>query len=205
VSAGRIASQDGELEAAQCGAGFHAQFPGEMGVDPAVLHEGFGAPPGPVERFDEQGGEPLVPGMGIDGPAGLGDHLAVASQAQFAVEDLLHGEQALLGEARHLIAVEFVGLDVAEERFLPQPERCLGQAQGGLGVVAGGRLGEQAAEVEQVEGVGVGVEPVATGHRLDGVICDAVLGEEAAQSQDAGVQRGLAAGGWPAPPDHALQ
>jgi hypothetical protein len=146
-----------------------------------------------------------VPGMDPDGLAGLGDQLAVPPQAQFAVEDPLHGEQPLLREARYLVAVQFVGVDVAEERLLPQGEGRPGQPERGLGVVLGVGAGEQVAEVQQVERVGVGVQPVSAGDSLDGVVGHAVLGEQPAQPQHAGVQRGLAAGGRTAPPDDALE
>jgi hypothetical protein len=74
---------------------------------------------------------------------------------------------------------------------LTLPRIGLQRSQLGGGTVRGPRPVQQAAEVEQVQRRGVGVDAVAVRHRLDHAGRQPVLAQEPAQPQDAGLHRGL--------------
>lgn len=126
------------------------------------------------------------------GPGGLPEvyqDLATLSPGEQDLEDAFLDAQALLDQSRHLVAVQELGGHVDQQRSSPQAE-C-GAQQAEFGPSGSGRLGHQAAKMQQVQGVAVGLEAVSPGDRGHRALLDAVFREQAAQPQDTALQGGL--------------
>ncbi|GAA3116521.1 hypothetical protein GCM10020254_74160 [Streptomyces goshikiensis] len=76
-----------------------------------------------------------------------------------------------------------------EGQGLPEPVELLSRAG------RGSRAGRERAEEHEVEGLGVVAHPVTARHGLDGGRGYAVLGEQPAQPEHAGLQCGAGGGG----------
>ena len=104
-------------------------------------------------------------------PLELRDELAVATQRELCVGELLGRREAQLLQPPDLDRRERRVGDVGECRPAPQSER-LAQLQRGSGRFAGSRLGDESLEPEQVQRVRVDDELVATGPGADALTAE---------------------------------
>ncbi len=144
-------------------------------------------------------------GMGAGEAPEFDQCLAEVPEREPEIAAALHGAQPFLDQPRHLVAVDRLRSDVGQRRPLPQRQGRPQHGQFGLGVRGPGRVRHGGAEVHQVQRTGVREDAVPARHGLDGGVEHPVLGEQAAQPQHAGLERGPRGGRLFVAPDHALQ
>ncbi len=166
----RVAEQDRLVQRAQLGAGRRAQLLVQQPVDLPERVQRLGLAAGPVQRQHQLAPEPLAQRVLAGQRAQLAHQERVPAHHQLHVDALFEHAQPLLGQPRHLLAVQQLAGHVGQGGAAPQVQR-LGVGGGGLHQVAGGPrpLGArgQVGEQEHVDALGGHLDLVAVGDRAD--------------------------------------
>jgi hypothetical protein len=150
------------VQVAQGRAGVDPQLVAEQVADLDEAAQGFGLPPGPVERQHELAPAAFPERLGAGQRLGHGGRAGAPAGGQLGVEPVLLGRPAGLREAGHLAAGEAVAGDVGQGRPSPDRERGLQDLRGPLRLVAG-QLGA-AGGGERLEPLGVELAGVELEH-----------------------------------------
>ena len=163
-----LAAEQGDVQRRQFGGGVDAQLLGQALGQLLVHGQRLGAPAGLGEGAHERRDEALphrIPGHQI---GQLGDHVRAAAETDLHVHAVAeHGEIAPV--QRHDRGVERVAAlqrDALHGGPAPEVQRRAKQV-GAHRVIRSASLSDKAFEPAHVHGIGVHVQPVAAGFRLD--------------------------------------
>ncbi|WSA39453.1 hypothetical protein OG946_20075 [Streptomyces sp. NBC_01808] len=149
---GEFVAEDRQVGLLQLGARADAEFLVEQRAGAVVPLQRLGLPARAVQGPHELGGEPLAHRVPRDVDGQFADGVLVPPQRELGLGPLLDGDQPLLHERGHDVALQHLGPDVGERRPAPQRERLAQQlrARGRLvGGHAAGPFGE-GAKAQQI-------------------------------------------------------
>ena len=160
----------------------------------------FGLPPIAIQREHQLRPQPLAQRAASGRPPQPGDDLGMPAEGQLGVEVDLAGARPPLGQRRHVLAVQHLGVDVRQRVAAPQRQGLPEQVGTALWIGGATRRHER-VEAGEVEGGRRQLQEVAAGVRRDQLAGRALDGQGAAQPPNQRVQRGSRVDGCPRAPD----